>query len=154
MDEEYRKQLQEQLRMLRRLDHADQMTLARCGYGADPSVHIRVEDRRKEIAQIEAQLGVERPQLAPRQEYVAREPYRPAPALERQRGDDTAYHVTLLGIHRSNLAHYTAQARRYGGVELAPPITQHGITEAREGIVREKRILRAAGVAVDNFADE
>ena len=160
MDYEYQAQLEEELRAARRLLHGDKMIAAKAGMYCDPAVLLRIEDREKQIAQIEERLGIRQPvptyRAPSRREYVAptRPRYEPAPELARQRGDDTAHHVKMLGIHRSNLAHYVRQARAYGGTDLAPPITQHGIEEARQGIAREKRVLRAAGVAVDDFADE
>lgn len=159
MDYEYRAQLEEELRMARRLLYGDKMIYAKAGMYCDPSVLIRIEDREKEIAQLEGRLGIRQPEpvyrAPPRREYVAPRPtYQPEPELSRQRGADTAHHVRMLGIHRTNLAHYVRQARAYGNPDLAPPITQHGITEARAGIRQEKRTLRGMGVAVDDFADE
>lgn len=158
MDYEYQAQLEEELRTARRLLHGDKMIAALAGMYCDPSVLMRIEDREKEIAQLEGRLGIRQPEpvyrTPPRREYVAPARYEPAPELARQRGADTAHHVKMLGIHRANLAHYVRQARAYGNPDLAPPITQHGITEARAGIAKEKRALRGMGVAVDDFADE
>lgn len=158
MDREHQNQLEEQLRVARRLYHHDKMIQARSGISCDPSVLMRIEDREKEIAQLEARLGIRQPEPPPpprRREYVAPAPrYRPEPELERQRNDDTAHHVKLLGIHRKNLAHYIQQARAFGGIDFAPPVARHGIEEARQGIAKEKHTLRGMGVPVDDFEGE
>lgn len=147
--------LEEQLATARRLWHHDKMIQARQGISCDPAVLMRIEDREKEIAGLERQLGIAQPpvyQEPRRREYAPR--YRPEPDLERQRGADTAHHVELLRIHRQNLSHYTQQARAFGGVQFAPPICSHGIQEAKAGIAKEKRTLRAAGIRVDDFEGE
>lgn len=154
LDYEHQAQLEEQLRVARRLYHHDKMIQARQGSYCDPSILIRIEDREAEIAQLEARLGIRQPPPPPRrrQEYMPPRPtYRPEPDLERQRNDDTAHHVKLLGIHRANLAHYIQQARAFGGIDFAPPVARHGIEESRAGIAKEKRSLRAAGVRVEDF---
>ena len=154
MDEEYRAQLEEQLRVERRLLHHDKMNQARMGINCDSSVLMRIEDREQVIAGLEAQLGIERP--APRvsrQEYreSPRPRYQPAPDLAQQHDADVRHQVKMLGIFRANLAHYQQQARAYGGIDYAPTITQHGIREAMEGITRAKRILRGYGIQVDDL---
>jgi hypothetical protein len=57
----------------------------------------------------------------------------------------------LLNTHRRNLAHYRAQAKAYGGVEFAPPITRHGMATAREEIRGRKAILRQLGQTVEDL---
>lgn len=159
MDEEYRAQLTEQLRALRRLQHADKLALAKTGMYADPSLTIRIEDREKEIAQIEARLGIEHPQPAPRRAPT----YEPQPAPRREfdmditrrqegaRQDDINHQMTLLEIHRRNLAHYRAQAKDHGGINLAPPITRNGMNEARRNIARIKSVLEGLGVVINDL---
>lgn len=158
MDKEYQDQLEERLRMERRLLHHDIMIRARYGISTEPAVLMRIEDREKEVRRLESLLGIAQPayQEPPRrQEYVAPPPrYRPEPDLAQQRGVDTQHHVKLLGIHRANLSHYTEQARAFGGVQFAPPIARHGIAEAKAGIAQEKRTLRGLGVAVEDFEGE
>lgn len=162
MDNEYRSQLEERLRVLRRLQHADKMTEAKSGINADPSLVIRIEDRAKEIVQIEAELGIERPaaQQAP-PAYRRIEPL-PTPIFRervvsqhtRQRQDDIEHQINLLGIHRRTLAHFRAQAKAYGGVDFAPPMTRNGMNEARVEISRIKVILRGYGEQVDDLAGD
>lgn len=163
MDSEYRSQLEEQLRTLRRLQHEDRMTEARYGLSADPSLKIRIEDRAQEIAGIEAQLGIERPRPAPQSTPIYRraDPV-PEPAFReritsrhtQQRQQEIEHHVSLLGIHRRNLAHYREQAKAYGGVALAPPVTRNGMSGERAQIARIKRILRDYGEDVADLAGD
>lgn len=160
MDEEYRQQLIEQLRMARKLLHYDMMTRARYGISCEPSVLIRIEEREQEISDLEARLGIAQPTS------VYRQPAAPAPlpravhqqqvarAFGAQSQADVEHHVNLLGIHRQNLRLYREQARRYGDPVLAPPVTQHGIREAQEGIAHQKHVLRGMGVEVQNFEGE
>ena len=158
MDEEYKTQLTEQLRALRRLQHGDEMTQTRYGISCEPSILMRIEDRAKEIRAIEARLGIEwpappaverryEPAPRPRQDHEAQIARR----QERARQNDVAHEMNLLETHRANMAHYRRQARAYGGTDLAPPITQHGINEARVGIAHAKRALDQLGVAIDNL---
>lgn len=157
MDDEYRAQVTEQLRALRRLQHADQMTLARMGISADPSITLRVQDRQQKIAQIEARLGIQHPVPVPRPEPepipTPRRVYEEqiAQRQERARQADIDHHMRLLATHRGTLAHYRAQAKYHGGIDLAPPITRHGMNEARAGINQAKRNLEALGVAIDHL---
>lgn len=155
MDDEYRAQLTEQLRALRRLQHTDQMMLARMGISADPSITLRVEDREREIAQIESRLGIQHPmptrQLEPEPQPRRVYEQQVAQRQERARQADVDHHMKLLATHRANLAHYRAQAKAFGGIDLAPPITRHGMNEARAGIAQAKRNLEALGVTIDNL---
>ena len=160
MDEEYRAQLTEQLHMVRRLQNADKLARATYGISADPSLIIRIEDREQEIADLEARLGIRHPAPA---RAVERERYTPPPTpqwqhaeqiaqrQERARQGDIDHQMPLLKTYRSNLAHYRTQARSFGGIELAPPITRHGMNEARDGIIRTKHALEAQGVVIDNL---
>jgi hypothetical protein len=157
LDPEYRAQLEEQLRELRQIHHYDELHAAQRGISTEPYILIRMKQRAEQIAQIKALLGMaDAPPPPRRQEYVApaRPAYRPEPDLRAQRGADVQHHVKMLGIHRGNLAHYTEQARAFGGVRFAPPVTRHGIEEAKEGVAREKRTLRGLGVSVDDFEGE
>lgn len=158
MDEEYRSQLTEQLRALRRLQHQDRLALARAGFSADPSIVIRAEDRQKEIDQIEAQLGIEQPQPtpSPRPTYSPPIPRREfeagiAQRQESERQRDINHQMTLLQTHRRNLAHWRAQAKDHGGISLAPLITHNGMIAERDGIARTKAALAALGVAVEDL---
>lgn len=58
---------------------------------------------------------------------------------------------SLLATYRQTLAHLTRQAAFYGGEPFAPPVTAHGLAEARANIARIKAELRMRGRIV---ADE
>lgn len=160
MDAEYRAQLEEQLKIQRRLLHAQQMKLARAGFSADPSLEIMAEDLQAEVDDLEAQLGIERYTPPPRRPATRYEP-RPMPEPEfrarvvgqqtHARQADIDHHFTLLKTYRGNLAHYRTQAKAFGGIELAPPITRHGMNEGRAGIAQAKAALRQLGVEPDDL---
>jgi hypothetical protein len=150
MDHEYQAQLEEQLRVERRLLHHDIMKRAQYGISTDPSVLMRIEDREKEIARLEARLGIAQPVYQARPE--PRRAYRPEPDLRQQHSVDVQHHVKLLGIHRANLGHLKEQLRQLGA--YAPPYVRTSIQEAQQGIAKEKRTLREAGVAVEDFEGE
>lgn len=158
MEDEYKEQLREQLKMKRRLLHEREMQLARMGISADPSIIFARDDLKAECAEIEARLGIVHPQSqSPRTSYnLPPIPERDFAAEQGQarksaKQADITHHQTLLRTHRQNLAHYRAQAKAYGGIELAPPITRHGMREGREGITQAKEALRALGVQVDDL---
>lgn len=157
MDEAYKMQLIEQLSVERRLLAADKMTRAKYGISCDPAIIIRIEDREREIAILETRLGItwrapvrreiDEPPPQPRQQFE----WQIAAQQKRARQQDIEHQMTLLRTHRANLAHYRSQARAFGGIELAPPITRHGLNEGRDGISRCKDALRQLSVAIDDL---
>lgn len=56
VDSEHVEQLRERLQYARRLLHVDELHRAMYGIGTEPAVIIRIEDRKKEIAELEKQL--------------------------------------------------------------------------------------------------
>jgi hypothetical protein len=152
MDEELRAQLQAELREKRRALSVLEMKLARYGIDAPVGITMDAEDMRKAVAALEAELGIKWPVPAP--EPIHRQRYEPppesAPVFERRvaeqqtraRQQEIAHQIRLLGIHRLQMAHYREQARYFGGLAAAPPMTRHGMQEAREGIAQIKRVLR------------
>lgn len=158
LEQEYQDQLRELLRAKRRELHGYEMKLAKMGLYADPSIEITAEDLRKECRALEQQLGIAQPAPAP---YTPRYSPAPIPAedfarqmaaqQERQRQQEAAHHMTLLTTYRRNMAHWRAQAKAYGGIDLAPPVTRHGMNDARQGIADAKRALERLGVAVDTL---
>jgi len=160
MDEVYEAQLRERLTFQKRLLNERLLQLAKAGIYADPSIKMAAEDLQKEIREMEAELGIDRPAPAP---------YRPAPRYEappepeprfqermvgqgqRMRQADIEHQMGLLKIHRGNMAHYRAQARAHGGVDLAPPMTRNGMREQRDAIARIKQALERLGQAVDDL---
>lgn len=135
-------ELREELTMARRVCHNARLQLAKFGIGAPPHMIIEAEDAERRIAELERALGIEQRVEFERQAGAEQEAARQA---------DVAQQMKLLGIHRTNLAHYRAQARYHGSIEQSPPITRHGIDEARDGITRTKRALEALGVRVDDL---
>lgn len=155
MDEEYQGQLQEELKLKRRLLHTSEMQLAMYGISADPALIIRTENLRGDVARIEARLGIVHPEPqrslgpppTPARDFAAEQEARNA----RERRRDAEHWQTLLTTHRRNMAHYRDQARAHGGIALAPQITRYGLEEARAGITKAKRALDSLGVAYDDL---
>jgi hypothetical protein len=160
MDTEYEAQLREELRTTRRLLHERRMQLAKAGSYADPSIKIAAEDLEREVWRLEDRLGIDRPQPATRRP-AARYETQPEPEpvfQERVVGRQTAarqhdidHQMNLLKIHRANLAHYRAQARAFGGIDFAPPMTRNGMNEQRDSIARIKQALGRLGVEIDDL---
>lgn len=159
LEQEHREQLTELLRAKRKELHVAEMQLARMGELYAPvGMIIQRDDLKRECRALEQQLGIERQAPAP---YTPRYSPAPIPAedfarqmaaqQERQRQQEAAHHMTLLTTYRRNLAHWRAQAKAYGGIDLAPPVTRHGMNEARQGIADAKRALERLGVAVDTL---
>lgn len=125
-------------------------------------VHMILErqDAEKRIAQLEKMLGIEQPQQ-PVHQPASRPVVKPTsqPDFNRYiedskieaRRSDIRHQLNLLNIHRATLAHWIAQAKAYGGIELAPPITRNGMNEARRNIVQVKRALDQLGGSYDNL---
>src|SRR5215213_8831955 len=68
--------------------------------------------------------------------------------------EDIKHAHKLLAIARQNLAHGLVQAAAYGGLALSPPVTSHGIREARAQITDLKARLRAWNVVVEDMPDD
>lgn len=157
LETEHQRQLRELLRMKRQLLHEREMQIALGGIYVDPSVTLARNELKREVADIEARLGV----VWPKAKLPRPTPPPPRPVedfareqeetRQRARQSDVRHHQELLRIHRSNLSHYREQARAFGGVELAPPICRHGMRESRGGVAQAKSALRALGVEVDDL---
>lgn len=162
--------LREDYDLKRRAYHETRLQLARLGISADPAIIIRAQDLAAELVELEARLGItqsvvmtsdlpyrlrqRRSAELTAEELRQREAQHQARITAEQQGarhKDAEHHLNLLKIHRANLAHYRAQAKAFGGVEFAMPITRHGIGEARAGISDTKAALRALGIAVDDL---
>lgn len=59
----------------------------------------------------------------------------------------------LLQVYRRTLAHYLKQ-QAILGTAYVPPVTVHGINEAREAIQRIKAVLKSWGGVVENHPDD
>src|SRR5262245_12774749 len=59
----------------------------------------------------------------------------------------------LLATHRGTLAILLRQRAQHTSAHV-PPVTEHGIHEAREGIKRIKQTLREWGVPVEEHPDD
>lgn len=153
--------LQEELRGARQALHLTRLQLARYGIGAPVHLILDEKDLAKKVAQLEAALGIpqteprELPQPAPAPRYVPPPPRdyerEREEGRQRERQADINHQLELLRIHRRSLAHVRAQAKAYGGIDLAPQITRFGMQEAREGITQAKRALDQLGGAYDNL---
>jgi len=58
---------------------------------------------------------------------------------------EIAHLRNMLKIHRRNRAHYLMQAKAYGGIDLAPPITRYGLEEADREIAQLVKKLKEYG---------
>lgn len=152
--------MQDELRQARHALHLTRLQLARYGVGAPVHLIMDEKDLEKKVAQLEAALG--QTPTEPRQlpEAPRQAAYTPPPrdherereaGRERERQKDIDHQLELLRIHRRNLAHNRAQAKAYGGIDLAPQITRFGMQEARDGIIQAKRNLDQLGGAYDNL---
>ena len=128
-------------------------------YGGFAPVHIlnQIEDTEREITRVEHARGIHRPPPAP---YTPRVPtvdeYKAqVEARERAAWQQAIDHqMKLLKTYRGNLAHYIRQARAYGNVDLAPPITLHGINESRAGIRAAKNALLDLEIEIADLPDD
>ena len=59
-----------------------------------------------------------------------------------------------LDIARKNLAHYQAQAKAFGGIDLALPIVRNGTIEELTSIQRIKNVLRQYGYIIEDLPGE
>jgi hypothetical protein len=108
----------------------------------------------------EVQAALAPPTPVYRQRYEP--PLEPAPVFERRiasqqasaRQKDIEHQMNLLAIHHSNAAHYRSQARYFGSLDAAPPMTRHGLQEAYAGIAQIKEVLRGYGVDVQDLAGD
>ena len=144
--------------------------LAMYGISADPSITIRAQNLAAELIELETRLGIPASTVMPGDlPYRMRRRAEPTPTREglrpreneyqeridadRQhaRRQDVEQQLNLLKIYRANLAHYRAQAKAYGGVEQAMPITRHGIGMAKAGISAAKAALHALGVEIEDL---
>lgn len=148
--------LRDELRTKRRALNAVRLQLARYGYEAPVHLTLEEEDLAKEVRAIERELSAEQtPTLQERRggppvpETVFRE--RIAERQTKARQADIDHQMTLLTIHRRNLAFLREQARYHGGNAAAPLATQNGIQDARASIAGHKRSLREMGVEVDDL---
>jgi hypothetical protein len=155
---------QEELRMKRRALNHIRLDLAKRGIFADPYLKIEEEDLVADIRALERELGMEQtPTIQERRATGQREPRYQAPTPEpafqervagdrlRARQAEIVHQLNLLKIHRSNMAHYRAQARLYGGIDAAPAITRNSMAEQRGEIARIKASLRQLGADVDDL---
>lgn len=154
LDPEYRQQLQEELRIKRRLLHEREMQRARGGASVDPAVTIAAEDLQAEIATLEARLGIERPRLARQPIYTAPPPARDFAAEEERartsaRQSDITHQLELLRITRQRLSVLRGQVRRLG--DHAPSHMLMELAEGRGRISEIKRALDQLGAAYDNL---
>lgn len=157
----------EELTMKRRALNMIRLDIAKKGISADPYLRIEEEDLVAEIRAIEHELGIaQTPTLQERRQRAAPARYVPPPVPEpvfreriageqmNARQADITHQMGLLKIHRSNMAHYRAQARAFGGIDLAPPMTRNGMAEQRERIAQIKSTLRGYGVEIDDLAGD
>lgn len=156
---------QEELATKRRALNAVRLQLARFGISAPVNLIMDEEDLVKDIRAIEHELGISQtPTINERRASVPtapryQEPVTPEPVFQQRiaqqqssaRQADIQHQFTLLTTHRSNMAHYRAQAKAFGGIDLAPPMTRNGMNEQREGIARCKANIRQLGQPVDDL---
>ena len=62
------------------------------------------------------------------------------------RDEEIAHLRRLQAAHRQNLAHYQQQAKAYGGLDFAPPITRNGMEQEAAELRKVARRLRDLGV--------
>lgn len=108
----------------------------------------------EEIAALEAQLGIVRPATpayTPRSISDEEHARKISDQQRAARQSDIDHQLKLLQTYRGNLAHYIRQARAYGSIDLAPPMTGHGIAASRAGVTAAKRALFDLGVEVENL---
>ena len=153
-------QLREQLTLKRTALHHAEMRVARYGMSADPYIIIERDDLLAEVRSLERRLGREQtptPQEI-RREYVPRPRYVEPPQVfqERvvgeqikQRQEEIAHQVKLLGIHRRNLGHVREQLKELGA--YAPPYVRNSVHDAMASIASIKRTLRDMGQNVDDL---
>jgi hypothetical protein len=141
------------------------------GVNTPPEIAMQAEDLAREIRQLQQQLGLGVDGATPLRGERRSEPrpirterYEPLPvpredferqvsaAQERERQRDIKHRLEMLSIHRRNLEHYRKQAHAMGA--FAPPMVQHGIREAQQGISAAKDALRGYGVAVEDLAGD
>lgn len=161
-----RELLREELRTKKRALGETRIQLARYGVSAPVNLILDEQDLAREVRTIEEELGeTQTPTIRERRATPVEQPrYRPMPPtdheratgerLARQKQGDIDHQVTLLGIHRLNMQHLREQARAYGGVALAPLVTQNGVNEQREAISRIKATLRSYSVDVEDLAGD
>lgn len=151
-----------ELKTKRRALRETRLQLARFGIGAPVHLIIQEQDLAKEVRAIERELGIEQTPTIRERGIGPPAPRYTEPDFQermdtqqaKQRQKDIEHQLGLLGIHRRNLAHYQQQAKRFGGVDLAPPITRSGIEEGRGNIARIKDILRSYGIEVEDLAGD
>lgn len=152
---------QDELKMKRRALNMIRLDIAKKGISADPYLRIEEEDLVAEIRAIERELGItQTPTLqerraTPAPRYVA--PPEPEPVFQERmvgmqtkaRQEDIAHQMSLINIHRRNLAHLRAQMRELGA--YAPPYVRNGVQSAIDEIANRKDILRSMGQSVDDL---
>lgn len=155
----------EELATKRRALQAVRLQLARFGISAPINLIMDEEDLVKDIRAIERELGIEQtPTIQERRASVPSTPRyqaqpEPEPVFQQRiaqqqtsaRQADIQHQFTLLKTYRANMAHYRAQAKAFGGVDLAPPMTRNGMNEQRSGIQQCKENLRKLGQDVDDL---
>jgi hypothetical protein len=62
------------------------------------------------------------------------------------RNEEIAHLRRLQAIHQGNLAHWQGQAKAYGGLEFAPPITRTGMENEAAELRKVAQRLRDLGV--------
>lgn len=156
--------LRQELKTKRRALGEIRIQLARYGISAPVNLIMDEQDLANDVRAIERELGAEQtPTIQQRRQSTPAPRYEPTPTPEpiyqariaqRQtaaRQSDIDHQMTLLKIHRSNMAHYRTQARQYGGINLAPPITRNSMNSEREEIQGIKNALRDMGVAIEDL---
>lgn len=160
--------LRQELRTKRRALQETRIQMSRYGIGAPVNLITDEKDLAADVRAIERQLGIEqtptiqeRRQSAPAPRYDVPTPT-PEPVFrERIAGQQTAarqsdieHQMKLLAIHRRNMAHYRDQARAFGSIALAPPMTRNGMDEQRDAISRIKQTLHGYGVEIEDLSGD
>ena len=153
--------MEEELKQARYALNLARLQLARYGINAPPHMIMEAEDLERRVAQLQAAVGQpvteprELPPAPPRHRVVYDEPaprfaerMRAREVGERQR--DAEHQVSLLAIHRRNLALLRTQQRQLGA--HAPFYIQSQIMDAQASIAGIKDALRSFyGMAVDDL---
>ncbi len=142
---------------LKRTLHKLRMQQAMYGGFAPVSILNQIEDTEREITRVEHARGIYRPPPVP---YAPRVPtveeHKAMIEIQERAAWQRAidHQMTLLKTYRGNLAHYIRQARAYGSIDLAPPITLHGINESRAGIRAAKNALLDLEIEIADLPDD